>query len=242
MPRTKLLVVEDHAEERQDLVHCLEELGYEVAGLATNLQDALGLYFTVNPDLVIIDIYLQGQPDGILLAEKIRQQAVVSKPFIFLTHAADRHTFAQAASTTPDSYLIKPYNPPEVQYAIELALSRFETQDQPLEIRQGMLFIKTGKTLHKVAPEEVLYIEVDGKHCQLSTASNRYLVQWPLKTLIEQLGSTRFVRVHRNYAVNWQQVVKVHLTDRELSMSNGQIIPMSQRLKDKVIDQLTVLA
>ena len=248
MTKVRILIVEDDAMEGEALQQSLIELGYSVTGIATNLQDALGLFYSQSPDVVIIDIYLGDEPDGLTVAEKINLNQQTRRPFIFLTNASDKDTFSKARATSPDSYLIKPFNPLEVQYAIELAIEKHHSDIGAFTQGKGQmvysdrdLYVKKGNVLQKLALSAVISIAVDGKYCQLTTEASSYLIQWPLKALLEKLAPHDFMRIHRNYAVNLHMISQVHLKDQQVIMKNGQTFPVSQRFRETLTKHLDIL-
>src|SRR5512143_479744 len=104
--RVKLLVVEDESIVALDLKSSLTMLGYEVIGTAASGEDAIAWAEAGHPDLVLMDINLQGQMDGVEAANRIR--ARLHTPVIFLTACVDDATLQRAKVTEPFGYLIKP--------------------------------------------------------------------------------------------------------------------------------------
>ena len=129
MDKINVLIIEDTLAQSDTLVHALEENNYAVVGVATTLTEALSLFYSSQKvDLVIIDIFLHGVPDGIAFAETINAVPNASKPFVFLTSSTDRQIFERAKLTQPFSYLLKPFNELELLYAIEMAVEKFYAQ------------------------------------------------------------------------------------------------------------------
>lgn len=121
-----ILVVEDEAIVAMDLVQQLQEMGYTVCDTADNGEDALALAKKHRPDLVMMDIVIKGDVDGIDIAAEIGPQLHV--PVVFLTAYSDNRTVERAARVAPYGYLTKPFQPREMRAAIEVALykSRLE--------------------------------------------------------------------------------------------------------------------
>jgi DNA-binding LytR/AlgR family response regulator len=227
----------------------LTEHGYEVTGIATSLPEALRLFYTQQPDMVIIDIVLHGKKDGIVFASQISESGEAQKPFIFLTSTADRETFEAARLTAPFSYLLKPFNELELQYAIELAIEKFAgaaagvfaSAEKNTVLLHNFFFVKRGNVLAKIVLDDILYIEVEGKYSKLVCSKEKYLVQQPLKLLSDRLPAEQFIRVHRNYIVNIREVVKVNLQDTEIVLADGQSILYSRRYIDGFLHFFDVL-
>lgn len=128
MDNINVLIIEDTPEQSDALVKVLEQNHYNIAGVATNFTDALKLFYANTVDVIIIDVFLDGKPDGITFAESINIIPNASKPFVFLTSSQDRQIFERAKLTKPFSFLMKPFNELEILYAIEMAVEKFYDQ------------------------------------------------------------------------------------------------------------------
>jgi DNA-binding LytR/AlgR family response regulator len=249
MNGVKILILEDDQQDAYLLKNMLLDHGYEVGGIAASLAEALQLFSRLQPDLVIIDIFLQGKKDGIVFAEEISEKEDTRKPFIFLTSAADRNTFEAAKLTSPFSYLLKPFNELELQYAIELAVEKFAgapagvfaMEEKSTLLLHNIFFIKRGNVLAKILLEDIKYIEVEGKYSKIVCSKDKYLVQQPLKLILSRLPAGRFVRVHRNYIVNIQEVARVNLMDNEIVMEDGRSVLFSRRYIDDFMHVFDIL-
>jgi signal transduction histidine kinase/GAF domain-containing protein/AmiR/NasT family two-component response regulator len=120
MSLTTVLIVEDEAIVAADLEGKLRQLGYEVAGIAAEGEEAVALACRLRPDLVLMDIRLEGAMDGIDAAEAIRRQHDV--PMIYLTAHSDAATLARAKLTGLFGYILKPFEERDLATQIELAL------------------------------------------------------------------------------------------------------------------------
>ena len=126
--RRSILVVEDEAVVAEDLQHRLGELGYDVAGWAASGEDAVQLAEEALPDLVLMDIRICGELDGIDAAHAIRERSDV--PVIFVTAFADADTLARAKAVEPFGYIVKPFSDRDLETSIELALYKHEMDRQ----------------------------------------------------------------------------------------------------------------
>lgn len=115
-----LLIVEDEPIVTMDLQLRLTQLGYKVAGIAANGEHALTLAEQVRPDLVLMDIHLQGPMDGIDTALAIRTRFRL--PIIFLTAYTESATWQRAKMADPFGYLLKPFEDIDLKIAIEMAI------------------------------------------------------------------------------------------------------------------------
>jgi PAS domain S-box-containing protein len=127
MPKRRaasILVVEDEAIVARDIQATLGDLGYEVLDTAASCDEAIVRASARCPDLVLMDIRIQGQRDGIETAETLRRRFRV--PVVFLTAYADDKTVERAKKAQPYGYLVKPIKSNELRSAVEVALYRHE--------------------------------------------------------------------------------------------------------------------
>ena len=115
----RILVVEDQRLIAADIENTLKKLGYVVVGNVSSGEDAISTSDQVRPELVLMDVRLRGEMDGIHAAEIIRDRFNV--PVVFLTAYADEETILRATKTTPFGYLVKPFNERELRATIEIA-------------------------------------------------------------------------------------------------------------------------
>ena len=129
-----ILIVEDESIVALDLKHQLLELGYTVTDMAPSGEEAIQSVERRPPDLILMDVRLQGDIDGITSAERIRSTHDI--PMIFLTSHSDDETVRRAAKTGPYGYLTKPYQPRELRAGIEVALVKADLERQLDEANQ----------------------------------------------------------------------------------------------------------
>jgi PAS domain S-box-containing protein len=118
----KILVVDDEGLVAREIAESLEELGYRVPGTAATADEAMELARRSEPDLVLLDIRIQGPRDGIETAHSLREKLGV--PVVYLTACTDAETLRRATSSQPYAYLIKPVKPIDLRSTVEVALSR----------------------------------------------------------------------------------------------------------------------
>lgn len=239
MNKINLLIVEDTPSESDALIKVFEANNYNVVGVATNHKDALALFCSSKIDIVIVDIFLNGSPDGIAFAETINVLPNASKPLVFLTSSTDMHIFERAKLTKPFSYLMKPFNELEILFALELAVEKFYGQkdvflsdEENTVISEEFLFIKKGKSLKKVHVLDIIYIEVEEKYCNIVTEKEKFLILISLTKILELLDENLFSRTHRNYIVNIQKITEIIPTDNLIVLIGGHKVTLSEKYKD----------
>jgi PAS domain S-box-containing protein len=137
MTNTTILVVEDEGIVAKDLQKRLLKLSYHVPAIAASGEEAIQIAKTINPDLILMDIRLKGNIDGIEAAKEI--QAYVDIPIIYLTAYADDNTLKRARLTEPFGYVLKPFKEKELHATIEIALSKHKKERQLKENQKGLM-------------------------------------------------------------------------------------------------------
>ncbi|MBI4301345.1 MAG: PAS domain S-box protein [Chloroflexi bacterium] len=126
MRSERVLIVEDEAIEALDLQHRLASLGFPTPEIAHSGEEGVRKAEKTRPDLVLLEILLPGNMDGIMAAEKIRSQFEI--PVIYLTAYADENTVQRAKMTEPYGYIVKPFQERELNIAIEVSLYKSQMQ------------------------------------------------------------------------------------------------------------------
>jgi two-component system, cell cycle sensor histidine kinase and response regulator CckA len=124
MPKSRILVVEDEILVREDIEDCLAGLGHEVVSVASTGAEALRNIPTARPDLILMDIRLKGDMDGVEAARQIRTNFRL--PVVFLTAHADDATLQRAKAADPIGYIVKPFAETTVNAVIETAMHKHE--------------------------------------------------------------------------------------------------------------------
>lgn len=134
----KILLVEDERIEALDIKRTMESFGYQVPYVASSGQEAIEKALELMPDLILMDIVLKGETDGIEAVSEINKLNI---PVIYLTAHSEEATIERAKLTGPYGYIIKPYDPTELKYAIELALykNKMETELKESEAKYRLL-------------------------------------------------------------------------------------------------------
>jgi len=205
MDNISVLIIEDTPAQSDRLVNTLEENNFTVVGVAPSLTEALSLFYGSDKiDIVIIDIFLNGVPDGIAFAETINAVPNASKPFVFLTSSTDRQIF-QRAKLEEDTVISDEY-----------------------------LFIKKGKSLKKVRITDIIYIEVEEKYCNIITEKEKFVILISLTKILKLLDNNIFCRTHRNYIANIEKIEEIILADNLIILSGNHKVTLSDTYKDIV--------
>ncbi len=141
MQKQRVIIVEDDEITSLNLNMSLQKHGYSVVAVCDNPEQARNKVQTHNPDVVIVDISLQESTDGIELAKEIKAQHNI--PFIYLTSYSDESTINQAKQTEPYGYIVKPFDPNSLHATIQMALFKFQMEN---EREENIHTLKVDKT------------------------------------------------------------------------------------------------
>lgn len=143
MSDERILVVEDEAIIAKDIKNSLKEMGYEVLAVVDTGEMAIKKVEDDKPDLVLMDVALKGEIDGIKAATQVRSRFNI--PIIFLAAYVDENMVKHIKNTEPFGYLIKPFDPKELHIVIEIALYKHQ-----MEMEREKLICKLQDSLAKI--------------------------------------------------------------------------------------------
>lgn len=182
MNRTRILIVEDEAIVALDIRRQLTELGYDPVAHSMRGEEARELVEKLRPDLVLMDIQLAGEMDGIATAQEIRQQFGI--PVVFLTAFAGDETLRRAKLVEPYGYIIKPFEDRELRTVIEMALYKHHAESELRESHTAQTAIIQGAMdgFYFIDPQGRIK-DVNEAYCQMTGYSRKELLQMSVAEL-----------------------------------------------------------
>ena len=168
MSESRILIVEDERIVATDLSKRLKAMGYEPVGRAASGEQAIALAGELKPDLVLMDIRLEGELDGIAAAREIRQRFYI--PSVFLSANAEEDTIERAKLAEPFGYLIKPFQDRELRATIEMVRYKhgMEAALRAETVRRRVLF--------ELSPDGILIIDpATARFLEFNTAAHQQL-------------------------------------------------------------------
>jgi DNA-binding LytR/AlgR family response regulator len=217
MGKIRIVVVEDDPLHMEKVEMAIEQFDYHMISVSDNADEALRIIRATKPDIVLIDINLNGEVDGITLAGKLKE--TLPMPVIFTISFADKATIDRAKVTNPYAYLIKPLEIKSLQAAIELAIYNFindqvhYTEDEidfsweNDVLLKDAFFIKVADRIEKVKYDEALWMEIaEEKYINIVTCEKKLRMRSSLRQLTEKIPSNLFVRVNRTHVANASRI------------------------------------
>ena len=242
MSKINVLVVEDESIVSKDIQHSLKKLGYNVVGASPTGEKAVELAGSENPDIVLMDIMLKGEMNGIEAAERIK--ALYAIPVIFLTAYADESTLSKAKITEPHGYILKPFKEIDLHTTIEMAIYKHGKEQEVVKERDllfsivenkeggnDFVFVKSNSKLVKLKNDEIYYIEALKDYVVIHTVDTRYTIHSTMKDIDAKMGNEEFIRVHRSYIVRLDKIATIEYPN--LTLENiDKVIPIGGSYRD----------
>ena len=236
----KILIVEDEMIIAANISLQLTNLGYEVTGIIPRGEEALVHIEQNLPDIILMDINLKGDLDGVEIATLIQKSYKI--PIIFLTANSDEVNFNRAKATNPYGFIAKPFKKLDLQRVIELTIIRIReeqtienhleaTPDEPF-ILSDCIFVRNHDKMIKVSITDILYIEAERNYCKIHCKDKEHLLVLTLKDIEEKLTSQHFLRIHRSYIVNLSQIDEIATSHVVIAK---KVIPLSAESKKQLL-------
>lgn len=240
MELVKIQIVEDELLVAYDLAERLKQNGYEITGISDNSESAMQLFKETPPDIVLLDITVRGDKSGIDIAHAINE--LQPTPFIYITAHADAVTVNKAKNTFPAAYMVKPFNTNSLLVSIELALHNFayqnveevapDTSDKNIYLKQNHVFIKDGYKFVKVFLRDILYLSAEDNYVNIVCTEKSFLIRNTLTKVLDILQKSYFLRIHRSYGINTNQVDS--FSEQEVIIKE-HTIPIGRNYKQELI-------
>ncbi|RLD45885.1 MAG: hypothetical protein DRI86_04785 [Bacteroidetes bacterium] len=215
-----ILIVEDELLVAADIEESLESLGYIVQNTVDTAKNAIAEVNKSLPDLILMDINLKGEENGIDAAVEISKKNNV--PIIFLTANSDISTIDAAKVALPYGYIIKPFTDKELETSIKISLFKFEN-DMKLKLESEMfnnfldikdhdkeqLIIQSINGLEKININQVYYLEESDSKTTIYLSEDEIVVNKQLKDVALLFPGSIFIQVSQHYVINKTKVFVV---------------------------------
>ncbi|MCF6308377.1 MAG: response regulator transcription factor [Flavobacteriaceae bacterium] len=185
----KILIVEDEPLIAEDVKDFLISFNFEVTTIAYNKAQALNSLRINKPDLVLLDINLGDNQDGIIIAEIINKD--FQTPFLFLTSYASKTIIDQVKHTLPMGYVVKPFDKPTLFTAIEIAISNYKKIHTKVELTLNLVNSKISNPISEREFTILLAIYYGNTNKQIAEANfvSINTVKFHIKNIFEKLDT-----------------------------------------------------
>lgn len=231
MNSTRILIVEDEVLIVETVKKYLLEKGYSNFQFARSYDKAIEVFESFSPDLVILDIRLDGQKSGLEVAKYLRQKNK-SLPIVYLSSNVNDRNLDSAKSSRAAGFLSKPVRKESLWATVEIALFN---ANQVKKDESTYTFIE-GDKKHVVPIKDILFIKSDHIYLEVYLIDKKIIrIRSSFKKLLEQLPTDHFLQTHRSFVAN---IVNASSWNGEQIFFGNEAVPISRGRKAEVINQL----
>ena len=209
---TKILIVEDEIIIADYIEELLLEENFKHITIANNKETALIKMASFLPDIILMDINLKGENEGISLAKSKNNNATV----VFITGQHDLVLMNEALKSNPAAYLTKPIKRLDLLATINLAI--YKKQSQIFQFKDGYDIVNLNFS-------DIRYFVAEGNYVNIYTLTKRFTIRQSLMAVMDKLPTDRFKQTHRSYIVNKNKIERV---TSNAVVINGLDIPLSR--------------
>jgi DNA-binding LytR/AlgR family response regulator len=229
MGKVTIQVVEDDGNYALELEMILQGLGFDTLPPLSSPAEIINEVGTA-ADLVISDIYFNGEPKGVELVRQLHAQNI---PVILLTANPNDSVYRDARSLMAAGFAVKPVAPFSLRSLIEVALT---AENHPVLLNNAMrdwsrqqligeyIFMRHAGVLVKVVVSDIFKIEADGNYCYVSVGNYRYVIKNSLSNIKKELIHRGFLQVNRKQLVNFRFINKVDFKNSIVLLENEELI------------------
>lgn len=237
----KILLIEDEELYADQVEMLIDKMGHELIGVYDSSDKVLPAIKDHTPDLILMDVHIRGDYDGIELTELILQDYEV--PVIFITSMKDDLTFKRASRVGATNFIIKPFDQVQLQRAIELATAKNIKDDNhtstEIEISDHF-FARRKDQYEKVIVDEIDFIEADGQYSLVHANDKKYVLSISLTKILSKLANDDFIQTHRSYIINRKKITSINPKENTIKIG-GHTIPISRRNKGDIMNALGII-
>lgn len=209
----KILIVEDQVLIANHIKNILEDGGFQNVEMAFKLNEATEKLNEFSPNLILLDINVEGQNSGIDWAEENVKNAKI----IFITGQSEIKTMQKALRTNPIAYLTKPVKEIDLLATLEVAKK---------QLNLNYVIIKDGFDEVKLSFDDIQFIKSERNYIDIQTVTKKITVRNTLDAFFNELDATIFCKTHRSYIVNTSKITQkksnsIFINEYELPLSRN---------------------
>ncbi|MEP5611216.1 MAG: response regulator [Cyclobacteriaceae bacterium] len=229
-----VLIVEDEPLIADDLSFHLQDIGVASIKIALKYEQAIELMAKHSFNLLLLDVNLSGERDGIDVAKFANRSNPT--PFIFITSYYDDATLVRAKATDPIAYILKPFSRQDIKVNVEMAFHKIQQADQIT--KPDKFFIKDRDGLISISPEEIDYVEAFDNYAKVFSGDQSFIISHTLKSIEAKLVLHGFERVHKSYLVNFS---RISMISEGFIFFNVVKVPIGRAYKSDFMSKISLL-
>ncbi len=213
----KILIVDDEVLIAEDLMDILTKYGVTKIEMAHDKKSAINMLNEFKPEIVLLDIRMEKEMDGLELGEVINEK--LKLPFIYITAHSDVETIKKIVKTKPVAYITKPYKNSEIYAALLMAEGILS------DTSNSFLTFKDGYSTVKILVDDINYAESDGNYIHIYAKQKKYTLRNSLEWFKQSVPTELFHQTQRSFVVN---ITKITKTTSKSVFINTIEIPVSR--------------
>lgn len=220
--KLRIYLVEDEPIIAETAKMSLEDRGIKVLGISEDYDDALRNIKTLQANLVLLDINIEGEKDGVDLALTLEKLSI---PYLFLTSQTDPSTLSRVKETKPLGFIVKPFTESGLLSNIELAWHQISLG------KEEYIIIRHDGERIKLNQASILYLKAFDNYCYVVTSEKEYLIPHTLKSTAAKLNAEIFYKSHRSYIIN---TIKIKGIKSDVVVVENKEVPLSDTYKKSI--------
>ncbi len=230
----KILIVEDEFTIALNLKSILENAGHIVLEPVDSFKKCVDTCKDGLPDLILMDIEIKGEHDGIESASMIKD--MFGLPIVFITAFSQNEIFDRAKKIKPEGYITKPFVKDDLLRTVELCKEKKES-NQPENT--STLILNSGDGWVKVNFDDLLYIMSDNNYCTLFLENEKpLLINITLKAIEQKLPQNDFFRCHHSYMISMKKLKKIERKEGYFAILTNDIkVPISRAKRTIMLEK-----
>lgn len=223
----KAIIIDDDINYALETEMILDKLGVEIVGKFKTWKNVLSKIKRLQPDFIILDIFLAQKDNGLDFAEKLKSLQI---PYIVCTGYPYQEYADKAFQHGAYGFFSKPLDKAGFSYKIRQLLS--EISD---DVFKHYLPVKDKNTHIKIPFKEIQWLEIDGNYTSIVLVSgSKYIQKRSLKKFLDPLGAS-FMQIHRSYVVNTYHIKSLDNGTNSVNFRNGKSLPIGSKFKSDIV-------
>lgn len=213
----KVIIVDDDVLICETIKDNLLEMGFKNLKMTHSLEDFYSLLAFWTPDLVLLDIRLENNEDGILIGKELSKRKI---SYIYISAQNDVEITKKIIETNPSGFISKPIKMHDFMISIGLVMNELSNKSEEV------IKVKQKGELISLFKKDIEYIQSFGNYLEVNTTSARISIRSTIEHFLLELNDDRFSQVHRSIIVNNNKIQKVGL--HNITMFSGTCLPVSK--------------
>jgi DNA-binding LytR/AlgR family response regulator len=237
----RILLVENEKEHSGLMLFHLNKIGVNQVQIASSYAEAIEIFHLFHPDVALVDIDLGEDKSGIDVASYIKSKGTTSVIFVTSNYRPD--VYERAREVGPYAFMNRDFDAIKLRQVLELAVEERRSASDTAKLvapDDSDFYVKMGSQFRKICPEDILWVEVDGRYSAIKTSDGKKtLVNSSLRDSAKKLAKAPFVRVHKSYIVNLERVESVDMHVGVIYVGEEEI-PIGRNFKKDILSKIRI--